>query len=154
MAKYSIEGSTLTNIADAIRAKTGSTAKITPETMGEAVNGIQTGASIDTCSITLSGYKVGSSYVGYVATCFVDGKIVVKSATEIATPSVTITDIVCGSIFCATCDDPMGIDFSDEIEDYWDISWHLEYGAEVALSALYIAPTEAGAHGTIVFEED
>lgn len=45
MAKRSIEESTLTNIANAIRAKTGGTAKITPETMDEALNGIPTQAA-------------------------------------------------------------------------------------------------------------
>lgn len=45
MAKRSIEESTLTNIANAIRAKTGGTAKITPETMDEVLNSIPTQAA-------------------------------------------------------------------------------------------------------------
>ena len=45
MAKYSIEDSTLTNIANAIRAKTGSAATLTPTAMVEALNGIPTQAA-------------------------------------------------------------------------------------------------------------
>lgn len=40
MAKYSIEDSTLTNIANAIRAKTGGAAALNPEAMDETLNGI------------------------------------------------------------------------------------------------------------------
>ena len=42
MAKYSIEDTTLTNIANAIRAKTGGTAKLAPAAMDEALNNIPT----------------------------------------------------------------------------------------------------------------
>lgn len=45
MAKYSIEESTLTNIANAIRAKTGGTAALTPAAMDEALNSIPTQAA-------------------------------------------------------------------------------------------------------------
>lgn len=47
MAKYSIEDSTLTNIANAIRAKTGSTAALTPAAMDEALNSVPTQAAKD-----------------------------------------------------------------------------------------------------------
>ena len=41
--KYCILESTLTNIADAIRAKTGDTAKIDPDDMPDAIMGIVSG---------------------------------------------------------------------------------------------------------------
>lgn len=44
MAKYSIEDTTLTGIADAIREKTGSSAEIKVEDMASAVSGLSAGA--------------------------------------------------------------------------------------------------------------
>lgn len=43
MSQYIIQEETLTNIADAIRAKTGSTATMTPSGMVALINGIETG---------------------------------------------------------------------------------------------------------------
>ena len=41
MAEYKIQGETLTAIADALRAKTGATARLTPEQMASAINSVQ-----------------------------------------------------------------------------------------------------------------
>jgi hypothetical protein len=41
MAKYTLEESTLTNIADAIRAKTGKNDKITPSDFAEEISSIE-----------------------------------------------------------------------------------------------------------------
>lgn len=43
MTKYIIDGSTLTEIADAIREKTGETETIKPEDMPQKIQDIQTG---------------------------------------------------------------------------------------------------------------
>ena len=43
MATYKIEDTTLTNIADAIRTKGGTTATLTPTQMPDAISAIQTG---------------------------------------------------------------------------------------------------------------
>ena len=45
MAKYFIQDTTLTNIADAIRAKTGGTDSITPENMPTEIASITTGTA-------------------------------------------------------------------------------------------------------------
>ncbi|MBE6152703.1 MAG: BspA family leucine-rich repeat surface protein [Firmicutes bacterium] len=45
MAKYSIEDTTLTNIANAIRNKTGDSATLKPSEMPTAIEGIETGSS-------------------------------------------------------------------------------------------------------------
>lgn len=45
MSKYSIEGQTLTDIADAIRAKTGDTAALTAAAMAEAIGSISGGGA-------------------------------------------------------------------------------------------------------------
>lgn len=50
MAKYSIEDSTLSAIADSIRAKTGKTAAMTPEAMPAEIEGIEAGGG--TCTVT------------------------------------------------------------------------------------------------------
>ena len=47
MSKYSIEGQTLTDIADAIRSKTGDTAALTAAAMAEAIAGISGGGGGD-----------------------------------------------------------------------------------------------------------
>lgn len=51
MAKYTINDTTLTSIADAIRAKGGTTAALTPAQMAEAIAAIQAGGG---------GYKTGT----------------------------------------------------------------------------------------------
>lgn len=57
MAEYIIQGDTLSAIADAIRAKTGKTAAISPADMAAEVSSIETGggagASVDTCSVNI-----------------------------------------------------------------------------------------------------
>ena len=45
--KYSIDGSTLTDIADAIREKTGDTAALTAAAMAEAIAGISGGGGLE-----------------------------------------------------------------------------------------------------------
>ena len=58
MAKYSVEDKTFSDIADAIRTKTGGTADITPLAMPAAILGITGGGSgngfnLDNCDVTL-----------------------------------------------------------------------------------------------------
>ena len=52
MAKYTINDTTLTSIADAIRAKGGTSAALTPAQMAEAISAIQAGGG--------GGYKTGT----------------------------------------------------------------------------------------------
>ena len=47
MSKYSIDGSTLTDIADAIRSKTGDTAALTAAAMAEAIASISGGGGLE-----------------------------------------------------------------------------------------------------------
>lgn len=47
MSDYLIQGETLTAIGDAIRAKTGNTAQLTPAQMATEITGIQTGGGDD-----------------------------------------------------------------------------------------------------------
>ena len=54
MAKYSIEDTTLTNIANAIRSKTGSSDGIKVEDYEESIMSIESGGSnIETCNVTI-----------------------------------------------------------------------------------------------------
>lgn len=55
MSDYLIQGETLTAIGDAIRAKTGSSAQLTPVQMATEIAGIQTGGSV---KITTGTYAV------------------------------------------------------------------------------------------------
>ena len=52
MANVLIEESTMTGIADAIRAKTGGTDLMLPAAMPDEIAGIQTGSGIDTSDAT------------------------------------------------------------------------------------------------------
>lgn len=69
MAKYSIEGQTLDNIANAILAKTGSSTPLTPENMPSAIAGIETGGGVTApymeCSINDTNNITAVSMHGY-----------------------------------------------------------------------------------------
>lgn len=56
--KYTIEDTTLTNIANSIRNKTNTTETIVPESMAGLIDGIEVGGSIETCNVTVSGINV------------------------------------------------------------------------------------------------
>lgn len=55
MATYTIQDTSLVNIADAIRAKTGDTAEMTPAEMVVAIQGITTGGGDDDVPATITG---------------------------------------------------------------------------------------------------
>ena len=57
MAKYSIESSTLTNIANAIRAKTGGTENIPVSGFASQIAGISTGKSGIKVTLIMEGYN-------------------------------------------------------------------------------------------------
>jgi hypothetical protein len=57
MAKYTINDTTLTGIADAIRAKGGTSAALTPAQMAEAIAAIQTGGG----GAEILGHKVATA---------------------------------------------------------------------------------------------
>lgn len=55
MSLYSIQDTTLTDIADAIRSKTGKTASMTPAEMVDEIESISGGTSVRTATGTVSG---------------------------------------------------------------------------------------------------
>lgn len=57
MATYTIQDTSLVNIADAIRAKTGDTAEMTPAEMVAAIQGITTGGGDDDVPATITGHN-------------------------------------------------------------------------------------------------
>lgn len=68
MAKYVIEDTTLTNIANAIREKTGKTDAITPSNFDTEIAGIQSGGSIVTKGLVINeydeeGYPIDASII-------------------------------------------------------------------------------------------
>lgn len=82
MAKYSINDSTLTAIGDAVRTKTGGTARLTPEGMASALNGITERSSSD---LTASGATVSVPAGNYKSAASKS----VATATQ-ATPSISV----------------------------------------------------------------
>lgn len=65
MALYKIKSETLTNIGDAIRAKNGTTALLTPPEMATAISSLSVGAaSPEMCSVALT-FKTFTGYCVY-----------------------------------------------------------------------------------------
>lgn len=73
MAKYSIEDTTLSAIADAIRSKTGSADTIAVNQFPSAISALSTGGKIETGTTKVS----GSGYVDFSFTAVGDNAVVV-----------------------------------------------------------------------------
>ena len=89
MPKYTINGSTMTNIADAIRSKEGTTAPIPVSKMAERIGAIETG--IDTSDATAEAAEIMNGETAYVNGQKVTGTFTLEG--EIATQEDLISQI-------------------------------------------------------------
>ena len=80
MAEYKIQDTTLTAIANSIRAKTGGSSPILTENMASEINGIETGITpTGTLDITANGtYDVTAKASAVVAIPTYDGTVVIS----------------------------------------------------------------------------
>ena len=88
----------LTAIADAIRGKTGGTEEMTLDQMATEINGIEAGGGdgrVETCAVTI---ESSASIQRYAATKFVDGAITASVENAWLASSLTIENVVCGSV--------------------------------------------------------
>lgn len=82
MAKYVIDESTLTAIADSIRSKKSTTGSILPEKMPEEIAGIETGGSGGGDSDLPEGYR-RVDYIGFSGDQMVDTGVICNQDTKI-----------------------------------------------------------------------
>ena len=146
MAEYIVQDTSLKAIADAVRAKTGSTDALTLEDMASAIGEISGGGSFKTCTINVSFQSPCYLYT-YAYTSVVDGELVPAFAAYFSETTiirdVTLENVLCGSLVRI---DASGSPF---------IGWSVEGGVQsfgfigVVSSGIFKAPTEAGAVGRI-----
>lgn len=116
MAKYSVESTTLTGIADAIREKTGSSEKIKVEDMADKVAnlpdaGSGSGAGIETCTVEIivgSGCQL--NHLTAITKSETNNNIeIFNITTYLEDTTITIPNVLCNSIIISNCRVPDGV---------------------------------------------
>ena len=112
MAKYTINDTTLTSIADAIRAKGGTSAALTPAQMAEAIAAIQAGGGgglVYTTSITPAENNSAATLIGTITHNFGEVPTLFIVYTEEASPSKTLSqEMGCSILYTPNPDDLLG----------------------------------------------
>lgn len=100
---------TFTNIANAIRTKTGKEDAMTPAEMVGEIEGIEVGANIQTCTVYMSKTTdAGGVIMGYGATQLIDGVLTPYTTIASAQTQWEITNVVCGTVIAMFCQVPAG----------------------------------------------
>lgn len=185
MAEYLIQGETLSALGDKIRVLSGTEETMTPAEMqneldtfntgmsavvseqdnlisqiataleGKTAPSTPSGASINTCTITIEGF-LGQDEDGYCVTRFVDGEMIVSTEKCVSENPKVITDVVCGSFLFAAvymgCSSTVSggvIEIGTQYNPPMEL-WNQYAGVAMG----FIAPKEAGANGTISIISD
>jgi hypothetical protein len=96
----------MTNLANAIRGKTGETASLTIDEMTVAVESIESGGSgdggtVDTCTVTIT--SSADSLNGYACTIINNNKIDAISNTTYIGTTYLSTPVVIENVLCNSC---------------------------------------------------
>lgn len=144
MAEYIIQDTSLTEIANAIRAKTGASGQLTLENMASQIANMQTSDEPQTCTVQIESYATISTlvYSSYQNGTYEAGGF--SNASENGETEATLTNVLCGSsIYIETLGD----------NNTYSATGGCVLGTNTVSDCFIVAPAEGNMTGVIAITE-